>query len=443
VPFTALLGGYVISVAGTSMSAVALPWLVLTRTGSAVQTGLVSFAELAPYVLAQVLAGPLVDRLGLTRSFVRGNAGAAVAVGAIPVLAAVDGLVLPALLALVAVAGAVRGAADCANGALVPATATAGGIPLERAAGLTAAANRTALLVGAPLAGLLTTVIGAPAAVAVDAGTFAVAAAVGAAWVRLPAAGVAAGGGAPAGRRSREDGGGLRPVPLPDGAAGAGEGGSAVRRYGRDLATGLRFLRGDRLLLGIVTTVALMNVLDQGLSTVLLPVWVREKIGSAGALGLIGGVGGLGTLLGSLLGGWLAPRLPRRAIYTAGGLLGGAPRFLVLALAGTLAPVIGVTLVAEVFAGVLNPVIGATSYERIPVELRARVLGTIRASAWVGVPFGALLGGYAAALGTRPALLAFGCCYLLVTLAPLVFPAWRELRRPDAGVPASGLAAAG
>jgi MFS family permease len=402
-PFVALLSSYVISVAGTSMSAIAIPWLVLTTTGSAAKTGLVGFATMAPYVAAQALAGPLVDRAGLRRSFIWGNAAAAVAVGAIPAMYAAGGLKLPVLLILVAVAGAIRGAADCANSALVPATAAVGGIALERAAGLNAGANRTALLVGAPLAGVLVTFAGSPVAVAVDAATFAVAAVIAAIWVRVA-----------------------------EQAHAPTEDEPALRRYFRDLATGLRFVRGDRLLLGIITMVAVTNLLDQGLIEVMLPVWVREKIGSASALGVIDGVGALAAVVGNLIGAWLGPRVSRRALYSVGFLVGGAPRFFALALTGSLAPVLGVVLIADAFSGSLNAVIGATSYERIPEELRARVLGTIRASAWVGIPFGALVGGYAVEVfGTRAALVAFGAVYLLTTLAPLVFPAWREMRRPD------------
>ena len=195
---------------------------------------------------------------------------------------------------------------------------------------------------------------------------------------------------------------------------------------------GWAFLRGDRLLLGMITMAALTNLLDQGLSEVLLPVWVRDRIGSAGALGLIAGIGGLGSVLGNLLGAWISPRLSRRKLFTVGFLVGGSPRFFVLVLTAALSPVLVLYLVSDAFGGTLNPVIGATSYERIPDELRARVLGTIRASAWVGIPFGALLGGYAVAgLGLRATLLGFGVAYLLITLAPLVFPAWRQLRRPE------------
>ncbi len=328
---------------------------------------------------------------------------AAIAVGAIPAIYVTGALTLPVLLIVVAVAGMIRGAADCANLALVPATAEVGNIALERAAGLNAGANRTALLLGAPLAGVLVTIAGSPVVVAIDAATFAAAAAIAAIWVRVPA-----------------------PAP----ATASAE--PALRRYGRDLAAGLRFIRGDRLLLGIITMVGMTNLLDQGLAEVMLPVWVRDEIGSASALGIIVGIAGAGSVLGNLLGAWLGPRLPRRAVYSVGFLLAGAPPFIALALASTLFPVIVVFLIAEIFSGSLNPVIGATSYERIPEHLRARVLGAVRASAWIGIPFGALFGGYATeALGIRAALLTFGGAYLLTTLAPFVFPAWRQMQRPN------------
>jgi MFS family permease len=412
-PFAGLLSAYVVSVAGTAMSAIAIPWLVLTTTGSPTWTGIVGFATMAPYVTSQLLAGPVVDRVGLRRSFVTGNSAAAVLVALIPLLSALHQLSMAALLVVVALAGAVRGAADCASSALVPATATHGGIPMERAAGLLSGANRSALLLGAPLAGALVSLVGPASVVAIDAASFAAAALIALGWVRVaqPAA-----------------------VAVTEGVDATE--GSVLRRYGRDLAAGLRFIAGDRLLLGIITMVATTNLLDQGLMDVMLPVWVRDNIGSAGALGLIGGVGGLGSVLGNLVGAWLGPRVSRRALYTVGYLVGGFPRFLVMVLSGALAPVLVVTFVADGFAGSLNSVIGAASYERIPEHLRARVLGAVRASSWAGIPFGALLAGYAVdGLGLSPAVLTFGIAYLLTTLSPLVFPAWQQLRRPDPAPP--------
>jgi MFS family permease len=176
-PLVALVSAYGVSVAGTAMSALAIPWLVLSTTGSAGRTGLVGFAEMAPYVVLQVVAGPLVDRIGPKRGCVLGNAAACVLVCAIPALYAAGGLTFGVLVLLVAVAGAVRGMADTATGPLVPTTAKLGGMPLERAAGLYSGASRTGLLIGAPLAGVVVAGVGAPTAVLLDGATFGAAAA--------------------------------------------------------------------------------------------------------------------------------------------------------------------------------------------------------------------------------------------------------------------------
>lgn len=416
-PFYGFLTATFISVLGTSMSALAIPWLVLTTTGSAAQTGLVGFAELAPYVTVQALAGPVVDRVGARRAVVWGNLAAGVAVCLIPALFAVDLLGFPALLVLVTLAGAARGLADSANSVLVPGTATLGGIPLERAAGLYSGANRAGLLLGGPLAGVLVTAFGAANVVLVDGLSFAAGAFLILALV--PAA--AAPGHA---------------MPSTEKAATAARVG-VVRAYGRDLAEGLRFVRADRLLLGIMLMVAVSNLLDQGLIAVLMPVWVQQNLGNATALGILAGVMGGGALLGNLIGAWLGPRLPRRSTYIVGYIIGAAPHFLVLAWSTTLAPVVIVFAISGIAGGFINPIIAAVSYERIPEHLRARVLGVIKASAWVGMPFGALVAGAMAQfVGTTATLLVAGVAMFLTTLAPLFFPAWRGLDRPVADVPA-------
>jgi MFS family permease len=397
-PLYGLLSAYLISQTGTAMSALAIPWLVLTRTGSATQTGLVGFAEMAPYVLLQATAGPLADRVGLRRACVVGNAGAALIVCAIPALYAAGALKFGVLLALIAIAGAIRGIADAAASPLVPAMARLGAVGLERAAGLLSAANRTGLLLGMPLAGLLIGVTSAPTVVLIDGVTFAVAAILIAAFVPVAA------------------------EPVTDATDAM-----TPRRYAAELAEGLRFLRADRLLLGIVSMVAVTNLLNQALSSVLLPVWVRTRLHDASGLGFVGGAMSVGLLAGVLLGAWLGHRLPRRTTYAVGFLISGAPPLFALAFADSLPPVIAVCVVAGVAGGVLNPIIGAVSYERVPPALQARVLGAVKASAWVGIPIGSLTAGpLTGAVGLRAALLTTGAAMFATTLAPFVFPVWRE-----------------
>jgi MFS family permease len=400
-PLYGLVGTYFVSGIGTAMSAVSIPWLVLITTGSAASTGVIGFAQMTPYVVLQATGGPLADRIGLRRTCLIGNAAAAVVVCAIPVLHADGDLRLGLLAALVAVAGAVRGLADAATSPLLPATAALGAVAAERAVGIYSAANRSAMLIGMPLAGILIAATSASTVVLLDGLSFAVAAA--ALAILLPGS-VA---------RPRPPAGALR-----------------LRAYAAELGEGLRFLRADRLLLGIVVMVAVSNLLDEALMSVLLPVWVHDRLHRAAALGLVGGTLGAGMLIGVLAGAWLGPRLPRRATFAVATLIGSSPPFFALAAAGSLPPVLVVCVVAGVAGGMPNPILGAVQFERIPTGLQARVLGATKASAWIGVPFGSLVGGgLAQTVGLRAALVAGGVLMLLASLAPFVFPSWRGLER--------------
>lgn len=420
IPLYGLVLAYGISQLGTSMSGLAIPWLVLVTTGSAARTGLVGFAEMAPYVTAQAIAGPLVDRAGLRRSCITGNAAAAVFVGAIPALYALGALSIGPLIALVAVAGAVRGAADAATSPLVPRTASFGAIPNERAAGLNSVAQRTGMLTGLPLAGVLIAAAGPGTAVLIDAVTFAAAALLVAAAIPAAAAREAPGPGAD---QDAEQDGQL-----------------TVRGYLSRLGDGMRFIRADRLIAGIALMVAVANLLDIALDSVFVPVWVHSRLHHPSGLGLIGGAMAIGSVAGALASTWAGHRMPRHLTYAVGFLLGGSPVFIALAASASLPPVLVVAALGGLAGGALNPIIGAVAYERVPPGLQARVLGAFRASAWIGIPFGALLGGaLTEGIGLRNALLVTGAAMFVTTLAPFVFPAWRGMnRQPIAGAALKG-----
>ncbi len=58
----------------------------------------------------------------------------------------------------------------------------------------------------------------------------------------------------------------------------------------------------------------------------------------------------------------------------------------------------------------------------------------MKASAYLGIPFGSLFGGLLAqAVGLTAACVAAGVIMLVVTIAPLVFPVWRGLDRGAPG----------
>jgi Major Facilitator Superfamily len=397
-PLAGLLGAVGVSVLGTRMSLLALPWLVLTTTGSATKTGLVAFAEMAPYVAVQALGGPVIDRLGARAASVGTDLIAAVFLGAVPLLWAWHLLPLGGLAGLVAIAGASRGAGDAARDVLLPGVSDLAGSRIERASGLYDGVNRLAALAGVPLAGMLVAVIAPADVLAIDAATFAASAGLVALLVPLTA----------------------QPAPEQRGGNSA--------PYLSSLAEGFGHLRRDRLLVAIAVMVLVTNFLDQAGGAVLTPVWAHDILHSPIALGLVSGAVSLGAVTGNAAITWLAPRLPRRMTYAAGFLLAGAPRYLAMALFGSLSPVLAVVFLSGLGAGGINPILGAVLYERVPRRLQARVLGTVNASAWAGTPFGSLAAGLTvSSLGLHTALLTTAAIYALATLPPFLFPVWRQM----------------
>jgi MFS family permease len=130
-------------------------------------------------------------------------------------------------------------------------------------------------------------------------------------------------------------------------------------------------------------------------------------------------------------------RLPRRMTFALCFLLAGPPRSIVLAGHVPFALALAVTALSGVAAGAINPMLGVMEYERIPVRLRARVLGTITAGTYAGMPFGGLLAGELTTVGGRTAtVVVFAGVYLLVSVPPFAVPAWRTSEPgPEARAP--------
>lgn len=398
-----LLAANGISALGTRMSMLAIPWFVLTTTGSAAETGIVAFAETAPYVVVMGIGGPWVDRLGAWRVAIGGELAAGVAIGLIPILHFGGQLSLPLLALLAALVGGVRGAGEIGNRVLVPALAGEAAMPLERASGLLDGISRIASMIGVPTAGVLIALLSAPAVIVIDA-------------ISFLASGL------------------LIAAVVPRRAAPARHPGETTEGYLAQLGAGLRYLRGDRLLLGIAFMVLVTNLIDSAGASVLVPVWGQERLGSPVGIGIISGVFGLGAVAGNALLSWLAPQLPRRLVYGVGFLIAGGPRFAAMALTSTVEPMLVVAFVAGFGIGSINPILGAVEYERVPRHLQARVLGAMGALAWAGIPFGAIVGGaLVGSMGLTATLWIAAAAYGVTTLAPFIFPAWREMeRRPMA-----------
>jgi MFS family permease len=407
-PLVGFLTSEAVSWTGTRLSMIAVPWLVLTTTGSAGRTGLVAFAEMAPLVICKAGSGPVIDRIGPRRVSVGCDVLSVVAVGLVPLLHAAGALSFGTLLVLVAVAGALRGPGDSAKAALVPSLAEHTGVPLERVTGLSGAIERSATFLGAASAGGLVAWLGVVDALVVDALSFGVCALL----LAVSAAGVGS--------------------PVVEQAAGPARRAS----YRREWREGWDFLRRDDVLVVVAVMVAATNLLDQSFSGVLLPVWVREHGHGVGAVGAYFAVWAAASAVGAGTAAWLAERLPRFRVYVVAFLVTGLPRYLVFAFAPRMPVVLAFALVGGLFSGFLNPILGAVIFERIPRPILGRVSSLVTSLCWALMPLGGLLGGVlVATVGLTAGLVAVGIAYLAATMLPLLLPSFRSFDRTPAPAP--------
>jgi MFS family permease len=404
-PLIGFLASEAVSWTGTRLSMIAVPWLVLTTTGSASRTGLVAFAEMAPLVICKAGAGPVIDRVGARRVSIGADLLSVVAVGLVPLLHAIGALSFGTLLVLVAVAGALRGPGDSAKGALVPALADHSAVPLERVTGLTGAIERSATFVGAAAAGGLVAWLGVVGALGVDALSFGLCALLLA--VSTSRLGAESPAPAPAtGRRSS---------------------------YVREWREGWDFLRRDSVLVALTVMVAATNLLDQSFSAVLLPVWVREHGYGIATVGAYFAVWAAASAVGAVTAAWLAERLPRFRVYVVAFLITGLPRFLVFAFAPAMPVVLAVAVVGGLFSGFLNPILGAVIFERIPRPVLGRVSSLVTSLCWALIPVGGLLGGALVGFtGVTATLVIVGTGYLAATMLPVLLPSFRSFDRAPA-----------
>jgi MFS family permease len=399
VPLIALLTANAISMVGNVLALIAIPWFVLQTTNSPAKTGLTGFSITLAAVIAMFFGGAVVDRLGFKRASITADVASGAAFAVIPLLFASGHLQYGYLLALVFAGNFMDAPGTTAREALIPDLAAEAGMGLERASALIQAVERGSRMVGAPLAGLLIAWIGTQNVIWVDAASFLVSALI--VWLAVPA---------------------LKPHARP-----AGE----KRHYLADIREGLAFILHDQLLLGIILLVVVSNFIDTPLSAVIYPVYFQRFFGSALDLGLVLSASGAGALITALIFGAIGHRLPRRAVFFGGFLL-TTVRFFVIALIPPLGVLIGVALLTGLASGPINPVISTVSYERIPAHYRGRVLGTLTAMAYVAMPLGSVLGGFALErIDIRVILVGLGVMYVVTLLVAMLSPAMRHMGAPQ------------
>lgn len=397
----ALAAATVASTGGTRLSAIAIPWLVLTTTGNPVLTGAVSLAEMLPYVLAKALGGPLIDRVGARRVAMWCDGCSVAAIALLPILFWAGLLSIWVLMPVVALIGVLRAPSDASKQAMVPRIAELSGVPLERVTGVLGASDRLAGTLGAAGAGLLIAIVGPVPALLANAAAFSLSALI----VRFG-------------------------VPLAANAATADPVSEASQTYSAAFAAGWAVLRGDPVLVGLVVMIAFTNLFDQAYATLLLPVWVRSSGLDVSWVGILLAVFSGAAIAGAALAAAVAERVPRLTIYTIGFVCAGPVPLMTLALGAPLPVILPAFVLSGFAAGFLNPIIGALLFERIPAPMVGRVIALVGALAWALIPFGGLYAGLLVEnVGVAVALGATASLYLLATLAPVALPSFRQMNR--------------
>jgi predicted MFS family arabinose efflux permease len=348
--------------------------------------GLVIAARMVPYLLSGLFGTPVADRFGVRRATIVADVVSMLTLAAI---AAVPGVGIAFIMAMVAISGTVRGVGDRSKTVLLRPMAEAAGVQMSRITAAYSAVGNGALLLGAPAAGLLVYWLGAQQALWIDAASFGLCTLIVVAFVHPPA------------------------DLLPD--RGPRE------PYRVAVRGGAAYLWRDHLLLAMLAMTFMTNAVNQANSALFVPLWVEQVLGSPAALGTLFGAFGGGALLGNLVFIALAPKLPRFLTFAICLAISGVPRLLALAWSDDLALVLAVTAVSGFAVSAVNPILGVLLYERVPNELQTRVFGVVATVSFTGFPVGGMLGGWAVAgFGLTNALLLAVGVYLAATLVPLL-----------------------
>jgi MFS family permease len=347
-----------VSLLGTNMTTVALPWFVLATTGSTKKMGLVLACQTLPAFALGIPGGSVVAALGARRALVLGDALRAPLLVSVPVLHAAGLLSFPALLALVTAIGVFSVPYAAASSSLLPELVGEDEREVARAQAALQVAIQTTGVIGPVVAGGLIPLLGAPQVLYVDGASYAASAMIVAALVRVG-----------------------RAVP------------AEQRRRGA--LAGVRHVFADPLLASIVTVALVAHVALAGLFAS-LPALAFRSFHDARIAGVLFSADAVGSLLGGLLALRLARRFDPLRVGVAGFALMAAPIWLLV-----VAHDVPLAVVVLFVFGVGGPLgvspISALLTTRAPADVRPKVVAAFLSITSAGTPLGAALTGYAIA----------------------------------------------
>lgn len=387
----AIIGAELVSLTGSSMTYVALPWFVLVTTGSTARMGWVLAAELVPVGLLGIPAGTLITRLGAKLTMNISDAARVPVMAAIPILHWTGHLTFPLLVSCAFLLGCFMAPYYSSSRLILPEVLGNDETLVAQGSAFVQAGNQLTQLGGPILAGLLIAWLSAPAVLLIDAATYAFSFIVILVFVR-------------AGKRVAPD------------------------ESSRGLFAGLRYVLRDRVLGPMMAAAAFINFAAQGLIAMLPVLALRRYDADPKIVGFFFAAFGAGALIGSLLAANVVRRVP--LLKLAGiGILGMALPLWPLAI-DLPWPVVIVLLAAFGFCSPLvnAPVLSILTV-RPPEALRPKVITAVMTISVIIGPLGFLAVGQALQhVGLRVVFLAIATAF---TVGALAFSA--AVRGGDAG----------
>jgi len=383
-----------VSFLGSEIGLVTASYQVYQLTGSTLDVGLLSLAQLVPLLSLTIIGGAFADTFDRRRLMLFQQVGMIVGTSFTVVNAAVPHpQVWPCFAAMLLASSAYAFGVGAQN-ALIP--RIVGDDQLAAANNLNSVIGSLGAVIGPALAGALLGTVGVLPAYIVDTSTFF--ATLVAVW--------------------------LLPPLLP-------EGGEDERPSFRSIADGFAFLRRSRVILGFMLVDT--NAMIFGMPTALFPALAVHRFHHAGYVGYLFAGAAAGALAASALGGWMGHvRRQGLVVVIAAAAWGGAiaafgfttglwPALVLLALAGG----------ADEISAILR---GTMLLQLTPDSLRGRLIGIEFAQVTSAPSLGNLeAGALASVTSVRTAVVSGGlACVAGCVVIAAVFPALIRYRRAPA-----------
>ncbi len=351
-----LLTAELVSLTGTAMTFVALPWFVLATTGSTAKVGWVLAAEMLPIAIFGIPAGTVIAKLGAKKTMLISDAARGPLMLVIPILHSTGHLSFAALLGTTFAIGIFAAPYLASSRLVVPEVAGEDEQAVASVNAVLSGVQQLTLLVGPVLAGVVIAATSPATVLVVDACTYLFSFLVIAIVVRV-------------GKRVE----------------------AAARQKG--VLSGVKFLLSDSLLGPITIAACVVNFVAQGILLGVQGIAFFRYDANANALGFLFAGFGVGALAGAVVAQQATQKVPLPKLAAVAIVAMPLPLFLL----SPTTPWPVATLIIGVFAFfvplVQAPITGLLTM-RTPAELRPKVFTGFMTLATMAGPFGFIAAGY-------------------------------------------------